>query len=186
MVVGDFCQLTPLAPKLSVRPAKHHEQTEDMYTTYTTEAPLESQTPTTPYIQVYGHDASVEQTLPSCDFVMRLLANSKYISSVELASPREDVDAVALPLAVSGDTLSYFLTETPSHLRKLELKHLTLNADQSRALETCGSTELEVELFYCEVTNDAKSDFSRWMQSSRSPSKLISRSTRGGTSSWLK
>jgi hypothetical protein len=186
MAVGDFCQLTPLIPKLSVRPAKQHEQTEGIYTTCPTEAPRETQTPTIPYIQVYGHDASVEETLPSCDFVMRLLANSKEITSVELASPREDIDAVALPLAISGDTLSYFLTESSSHLRKLEFKHLTLNADQCRALETCGSTELEVELFFCEVTKDAKSDFGRWMQSSRSPSKLVSRSTRGGTSSWLK
>jgi hypothetical protein len=104
----------------------------------------------------------------TCDFLMRLLATSEehdvYISGRN--------STVAPPL--SGAGLSLFFQESRDSLREVLFHGVALSADLCHALATMSRLEMELEMRYCRLADDAAVAFVDCLHSGRGPIKLIS------------
>jgi hypothetical protein len=104
----------------------------------------------------------------TCDFMVRLLATSEehgvYIrgSSYEVSTP------------LSGAALSISFQESRDSLREVLFHGVALSADLCHALATMSRLDMELEMRYCRLADDAAVAFVDCLHSGRGPIKLIS------------
>jgi hypothetical protein len=100
----------------------------------------------------------------TCDFAVRLFATCE----------RHDLcieGGINPPL--SGAVISLFFQESRSCLRKVRLDYIALSEDHCRALATMSRLDVELNLVFCSLSNDAAGAFVECLQSDRGPIQLI-------------
>jgi hypothetical protein len=102
----------------------------------------------------------------TCDFLMRLLATCEKRD----VSIRGCSEGVSTPL--SGAGLSLFFQESRGSLRKVTLYYMALSADQCRALVTMPQLDVELEMHYCSLVDDAAGAFVECLHSDRGSVEL--------------
>jgi hypothetical protein len=103
----------------------------------------------------------------TCDCAIRLLATC-FLHDVSIEG--DDI-AVAPPL--SGPGLSLFFQESRSCLRKVSLRNMALSEDLCHALATMARFDVELNVGYCSLSDDAAGSFGECLHSDRGPVELI-------------
>jgi hypothetical protein len=115
-------------------------------------------------VHVTQHTPATAATA-TCDCVIRLMA----------ASERRELHIEGRPSElppVSGAALSLFFQESRSCLRKVSLTFMALSDDLCLALATMPRLDVELEICYCSVSDDAAGSFVECLQSDRGPVRL--------------
>jgi hypothetical protein len=103
----------------------------------------------------------------TCDFLLRLLA----------ARDKRDVyingDSNEVAPLLFGAGLSLFFQESRDSLRKVTMNYMILSEDHCLALATTSRLDLEVEIRYCSLTDNAAGAFLECLHSDRGPVELI-------------
>jgi hypothetical protein len=110
--------------------------------------------------------AAAAEAVATCNFLVRLLASSE-LSSVLIQGRHNEV-----PLPLSGAGLSIFFQESRDSLRKVAFHDMALNEDLCRALATMPQLDVELEMRYCSLADDATGAFVECLHSDRGPITL--------------
>jgi hypothetical protein len=102
----------------------------------------------------------------TCDFLVRLLATSEQHDFLIEGRQNE------VPPPLSGAGLSLFFQESRDSLREVTLMHMVLSAEQCLALATMTRLDMELEIRYCSLADDAAGAFVECLQSDRGPVEL--------------
>jgi hypothetical protein len=103
----------------------------------------------------------------TCDFLVRVFATCEE-RALRIEGCRHSV-----PTPLSGASLSLFFQESREVLRKVVLIDMTLSEDQCLALATMSRLDVELEVRYCRLADDAAGAFVECLhQSDRGPVSL--------------
>jgi hypothetical protein len=105
-------------------------------------------------------------TIATCDFLVRLCATSELPSVLIYAGDG------AVPLPLSGAALSLFFQESRSCLRHVTLEHMVLSEDLCLALATMPRRDVELDIFFCSLSDGAAGAIVECLQSDRGPVEL--------------
>jgi hypothetical protein len=111
-------------------------------------------------------DTDAAEATTTCDFMVRLLA------TCERREAHIDGYLNDSPLPISGAALSLFFQESRDDLRKVVLYNLALSADLCQALATMSRLDVELDLLWCTLADDAAGAFVECLQSEKGPVKL--------------
>jgi hypothetical protein len=111
-------------------------------------------------------DTAAAVATATCDFAVRLLATCEE-RDLYITGRRH---SVSTPL--SGASLSLFFQESRDDLQKVTLSFMTLSEDQCLALATMSRLDVELNLNWCSLSNNAAGAFVECLQSDRGPVNL--------------
>jgi hypothetical protein len=100
----------------------------------------------------------------TCDFAVRLLATCE---ERDLS-----IEGSGNSVPLSGAGLSLFFQESRSCLRQVTLQSMALSEDQCLALATMSRLDVELNLNWCSLSNNAAGAFVECLQSDRGPVNL--------------
>jgi hypothetical protein len=117
------------------------------------------------YVRVRSGMAAAAATA-TCNCILCLLATSEHHGVYILGRDSRD------PPPLSGAALPLFFQESQNCLHQVVFHNMAFSADQCRALATMSRLDMELEISFCRVLNDAAGAFVECLHTGRGPVKL--------------